>query len=165
MAFEVPERLRETLVTSSIAPDAALAMAHPPEKEFVDPTDWKTEFFSELEHDKIFSSPGALQSLPRETRTPFTTPVKDLASLALTEKKDALEGLFFSSPGPSSPTTNNMRGRTVVVVSKVLQNIGSFRKGMLKELWNMPNAVLRYGSFNPTKRAEGLTRAGELVLQ
>ena len=56
-----------------------------------------------------------------------------------------------------------MRGRTVVAVSKVLQNIGSSRKGMLKELWNMPNVVLRYGSFNPTKRAETLARAaGEL---
>ena len=54
-----------------------------------------------------------------------------------------------------------MRGRTVVV-SKVLQNIGSFRKGMFKELWNMPNVVLRYGSFNPVKRAEALARAGEL---
>ena len=52
-----------------------------------------------------------------------------------------------------------MRGRTVVV-SKVLQNIGSFRKGMFKELWNMPNVVLRYGSFNPVKRAEALARAG-----
>ena len=30
------------------------------------------------------------------------------------------------------------------------------------ELWNMPNVVLRYGSFNPTKRAEALARAGEL---
>ena len=48
---------------------------------------------------------------------------------------------------------NNMRGRTVVV-SKVLQNIGSFRKGMFKELWNMPNVVLRYGSFNPAKREQ-----------
>ena len=36
--FEVPERLRDTLVLSNIAPDAALAMAHPPEEEgFVDP--------------------------------------------------------------------------------------------------------------------------------
>ena len=56
-----------------------------------------------------------------------------------------------------------MRGRTVV--SKALQNIGSFRKGMFKELWNMPNVVLRYGSFNPVKRAEALARAGELVQQ
>ena len=37
--FEVPERLRETLVLSNIAPDAALAMAHQPEEEFVDPID------------------------------------------------------------------------------------------------------------------------------
>ena len=36
-AFEVPERLRETLAPS-VAPDAALAMAHPPEEEFVGPT-------------------------------------------------------------------------------------------------------------------------------
>ena len=33
--FEVPERLRETLAPS-VAPDAALAMAHHPEEEFVD---------------------------------------------------------------------------------------------------------------------------------
>ena len=35
--FEVPERLRETLVLSGIAPDAALVMAHLPEEEFIDP--------------------------------------------------------------------------------------------------------------------------------
>ena len=33
---------------------------------------------------------------------------------------------------------------------------------MFNELWNMPNVVLRYGSFNPVKRAEALARAGEL---
>ena len=53
-----------------------------------------------------------------------------------------------------------MRGRAVV--SKVLQNIGSFRKGMFKELWNIPNAAFRYGSFNQVKRTEALARAGEL---
>ena len=98
------ERLRETLVLS-IAPDAALVMAHPPEEEFVDSTDRETEFFSELEPDKIFSSPGTLKSLPRETRTPFSTLVKDLISLALTEKKGALEGLFILLSDSSSPTT------------------------------------------------------------
>ena len=56
---------------------------------------------------------------------------------------------------------NNMRGR-IAVVSKVFQNIGSFRKGMFKELWNMPNVSLGYGSFNQVKRAEALARAGEL---
>ena len=51
--FEVSEqRLRETLV-HSIAPDAAFAMAHLPEEEFVDPTDRETEFFSEHEPEKI----------------------------------------------------------------------------------------------------------------
>ena len=65
-AFEVSERLRETLAPS-VAPDAALAMAHLQEEEFVDPSDWETEFFSELEPDKIFSSPGTLQSLSRKT--------------------------------------------------------------------------------------------------
>ena len=33
---------------------------------------------------------------------------------------------------------------------------------MFKELWERPNLVLRYGSFDPTKRAEALARAGEL---
>ena len=55
-----------------------------------------------------------------------------------------------------------MRGRTVSV-SKVLQNIGSFRKGVFKELWNILNVVLMYGSFNSVKRAEALARAGEVV--
>ena len=79
---EVPERLREILVLSGIAPDAAFGHGSSPEEEFVDSTDWETEFFSELEPEKIFSSPGTLQSLPRETRTPFTTLVKDPVSLA-----------------------------------------------------------------------------------
>ena len=60
--FEVPERLRETLALN-VATDAAFAMAHPPEEEFVDSTDWETEFFSGLEPEKIFSFPGTLQSL------------------------------------------------------------------------------------------------------
>ena len=48
-------------------------------------------------------------------------------------------------------------------MSKVLQSIGLFRKGMFNELWNVPNVVLSYGSFNPVKRAEALARAaGEL---
>ena len=51
-----------------------------------------------------------------------------------------------------------MRGRTVV--SKVLQNMGTFRKGLFQELCERPNLVLRYGSFDPTKRAEALARAG-----
>ena len=55
--FEVPERLRDTLAPS-VAPGAALAMAHPSEEGLVDPTDWETELFSELEPEKIFSSPG-----------------------------------------------------------------------------------------------------------
>ena len=71
--FEVPERLRETLAPS-VAPDAALAMAHPPEEEFVDPTDWETEFFSELEPEKIFSSPGTLQSLCCQERPEHYSP-------------------------------------------------------------------------------------------
>ena len=108
----MPERFRETLAPS-VAPDAALTMAHPQEEEFVDPTDWETELFSEIEPDKIFSSPGTLQSLPRETRTPFSTLVKDLTSLALAEKKGALEGLFLFQD--SSSPTNNMRGRLLLL--------------------------------------------------
>ena len=72
--FEVPERLRETLVPS-VAPDAALALAHFSEEEFLDSTERETEFFSELEPDKIFSSLGNIPVplLPRETRAPFST--------------------------------------------------------------------------------------------
>ena len=46
-SFEMPQQLRETL-TPSVAPEAAAAMTHPhPDEQFVDPTDWETEFFSE----------------------------------------------------------------------------------------------------------------------
>ena len=87
-------------------------MAHLPEEEFVDLKDWETEFFSELEPEKIFSSLETFQSLllSRETRTPFSTLVKDFVSLALTEKKGALEGLFIL---PRLILHNNMRGRAV----------------------------------------------------
>ena len=67
------------------------------------------------------------------------------------------------SSSPRLILPNNMRGRTAV--SKVLQNIGLFKKGMFKELWDMPNVAFRYGSFSPVKRAEALARAGELVQQ
>ena len=88
---------------------------------------------SQLEPHKIFSSfPGTLQSLPRDTRTLFSTLVKDLVSLALGEKRGALEALFLL-PRLIFPNNNIMRGRTVV--SKVLQNIGTFRKG------NVPGAL------------------------
>ena len=102
MTFEVPERLRYDSCPSNIAPDAAFAMAHPPEEEFVDPTDWETEFFSELEPEKIFSSPGTLQSLYcRETKTPFSTLVKDFVSLTLIEKMVPLK-VCLSSQDSSS---------------------------------------------------------------
>ena len=45
-SFVVPQQLRETLAPS-VAPEAAAAMAHPPDEQFVDPTDWETEFFSQ----------------------------------------------------------------------------------------------------------------------
>ena len=56
--FEVPERLSETLVPSNITPDAALAMAHLPEEEFLDSTERETEFFNELEPVRSFHPLG-----------------------------------------------------------------------------------------------------------
>ena len=50
----MPERLRDTLALSFVVPDVALVMAHPPEEEFVDPTDWETVFFSELKPVRSF---------------------------------------------------------------------------------------------------------------
>ena len=46
--FEMLEQwLRDTLAPNIVL-EAALAMVHPPEEEFVDPTDWETEFFSKF---------------------------------------------------------------------------------------------------------------------
>ena len=83
-------------------------MTHLPEEQFVDPTDWKTVFFSELDSwQDLFITwdipiPFAAQ---REKRAPFSALVKDLVSLALAEKKGAFEGLSFLSQDSSSPTT------------------------------------------------------------
>ena len=89
----------------SVAHEAAAAMAHPPDEQFVDPLDWETEFFSDLEPQKIFFSPRTLQSLPRDTRTLFSTIVKDLTSLALVEKKEVHWKPSFFFLESSSPTT------------------------------------------------------------
>ena len=85
--------------------------------------------------------------------------MKDLVSLALVEKKGVLEALFLL-PRLILPN-NNMRGRTVM--SKVLQNIGMHSgKECSRTSGKSLTIVLRYGSFDPTKRAEALARAGEL---
>ena len=47
-SFVVPQHLRGYFVAPSVAPEAAAAMAHPLDEQLVDPTDWETEFFSEL---------------------------------------------------------------------------------------------------------------------
>ena len=37
-----------------------------------------------------------------------------------------------------------------------------FRAGQFKALWERPNIILRYGSFDPAKRAMALAKAGNL---
>ena len=37
-----------------------------------------------------------------------------------------------------------------------------FRSGQFKALWTRPNIILRYGSFDPAKRAMALAKAGNL---
>ena len=37
-----------------------------------------------------------------------------------------------------------------------------FRSGQFKALWTRPNIILRYGSFDPAKRAIALAKAGNL---
>ena len=74
IVLSVPQQLREYFVAPSVAPEAAAAMAHPPDEQFADPTDWETEFFSELEPQKILSSSGTLQTLHPETQEPCSQP-------------------------------------------------------------------------------------------
>ena len=75
--FEVPERLRETLVPVALPQMQLWPWLTHQEEEFLDPIDWETKLFSELGPDKIFH-PWDTPVLPRETRTPFSTLVKDL---------------------------------------------------------------------------------------
>ena len=61
--FEVPERLRETLVPSDIASDAALALAHFSEEEFVDSQTGRLSSLVSLSLRRSFHLLGTFQSL------------------------------------------------------------------------------------------------------
>ena len=60
--FEVPERLRETLVPS-VAPDTALALAHFSEEEFVDSQTGRLSSLVSLSLTRSFHLLGTFQSL------------------------------------------------------------------------------------------------------
>ena len=49
-----------------------------------------------------------------------------------------------------------------MATSKTLEFITLFRSGQFKALWEKPNVTLRYGSFDPAKRAMALAKAGNL---
>ena len=49
-----------------------------------------------------------------------------------------------------------------MATSKILEFITLFRAGQFKALWERPNIILRYGSFDPAKRAIALAKAGNL---
>ena len=106
IALQYLSSLGDTLAPS-VAPEAAAAMAHPPDEQFVDPTDWETEFFSESVRTTqdlllLWDTPVPTS---RDTRTLFSTLVKDLVSLTLVvEKRGALEALFLL-PRLILPTT------------------------------------------------------------
>ena len=69
--FEVSERLRETLVPQWHCPRYSFGHGSSSIRRVCRLFRLEIEFFSELEPEKIFSFPGTLQSLPRETRTQF----------------------------------------------------------------------------------------------
>ena len=107
----------------------------------------------------MFSSPGTIQSLTsKKTRSSFSLLVKDVAQLALNRKPGALEVALLLLLRLVAPS--NLRGRTAT--SKILEFMTLFRSGQFKALWTRPNIVLRYGSFDPAKRAMALTKAGNL---
>ena len=121
------------------------------------PSDWDFSLFLEIAPEEMFSSPGTIQSLPRETRSSFSLLVKDVIQLALSGKPGALEALLLL---PRLVAPSNLRGRTAT--SKILEFITLFRAGQFKALWERPNIILRYGSFDPAKRAIALAKAGNL---
>ena len=107
----------------------------------------------------MFSSPGTIQSLTsKKTRSFFSLLVKDVAQLALSRKPGALEVALLLLPRLVAPS--NLRGRTAT--SKILEFITLFRAGQFKALWERPNIILRYGSFDPAKRAIALAKAGNM---
>lgn len=116
-------------------------------------------FFARVDLTKIFASPGTLQSLNKTIKPLFSELVTRLIGFILrpNPKKGALEALFAL---PRLLLPNGIRGR--LITYKVMQNVTMFYGGHFKELWEKPNIVLRYGSFEPTKKAIALAHAGEL---
>ena len=52
------------------------------DEKLVKSVDWDFSLFLEITPEEMFSSPGTIQSLPRETRSSFSLLVKDVAQLA-----------------------------------------------------------------------------------
>ena len=86
------------------------------DEKLVKSVDWDFSLFLEITPEEMFSSPGTIQSLPRETRSSFSLLVKDVVQLALSRKPGALEVALLLLPRLVAPS--NLRGRTAT--SKVL---------------------------------------------
>ena len=61
------------------------------DEKLVKSVDWDFSLFLEITPEEMFSSPGTIQSLPKEKRSSFSLLVKDVVQLALSRKPGALE--------------------------------------------------------------------------
>lgn len=154
--FKVPENILE-LYKGSKANEPNESRDQSVDDKFVKPSNWDFSFFTTIAPEKIFSSPGTIQSLHKETQNAFSLLVKDIIPLVLRKVPGAIEALFLL---PRLVAPSNLRGRTAT--SKILEFISLFRTGQFVPLWERPNIVLRYGSYNPVKRAIALAKAGNL---
>lgn len=154
--FKVPKNIFESYKGSK-ANEPNESRDQSVDDKFVKPSNWDFSFFTTIAPEKIFSSPGTIQSLHKDTQNAFSLLVKDIIPLVLKKKPGAIEALFLL---PRLVAPSNLRGRTAT--SKILEFISLFRTGQFVPLWERPNIVLRYGSYNPVKRAIALAKAGNL---
>lgn len=125
-------------------------------EEFQDADQWDLSLFKSLDPLKMFSSPGTLHKTDYAFRLSFSELVYDIIKLVLEGKEGAIDALFVL---PRLILPNGVRGR--ILVNRVFRNISAFRIGKFQELWDRPNIVLRYGSFDPEQKAVALAYAGE----
>lgn len=118
------------------------------------PFEWNFEFLATLEPDKMFSSPGTLDWLPKDTTPAFSQILRDIIPAAIKKKPGAFQAILLL---PRLVAPKCLTGKAAT--SKVLENISLFRAGQFEFLWNRPTLVIKQGSFNPLKRCKTLARA------
>lgn len=123
---------------------------------FISPDKWDLSYFAHIPPHLMFSSPATIHCIPEDARAYFSNLVRDVTIQALAARPGALEALLVL---PRIIVPSSIKGK--IEISRIYLNVAAFRSGKFQALWEKPNIVLRYNTFDPTIKAEALTLAGE----